>query len=327
MRYGHFDDKAREYVVDRCDVPVSWTNYLGLRDTCGIISHNAAGYGFYKTTPDGRFTRFRVNSLPMDRPGRYVYVRDDETGEYWSISWQPTGKDLTKAKYTCAHGLSYSRFECDYRNISAAETVFIPLGEDCEVWAVTVRNKGKKTRKLSVFSYQEFGFKRHEADVQSFLYAGFNEYKNGVIRNSMINYHGVDSGNIDYGASCFAATFTPDSFDVDRDVFVGSYRSESNPIAVERGACSNSVCNGGNACGCMHKRFSVPAGETVRMSFLSSPMGLVQNGVDLRQKYRDWRAVENELAALRAHWDKKILKQLIDTPDQGMNTSINIWNL
>jgi N,N'-diacetylchitobiose phosphorylase len=263
----------------------------------------------------------------MDRPGRYVYVRDDETGEFWSISWQPVAKDLNKAKYKCAHGLSYSRFECEYKGISATETVFIPLNEDCEVWAVNITNKTKKARKLSVFSYQEFGFKRHEADVQSFLYAGFNEYKNGVIKNSMINYHGIDVGQIDYGSSYFTATFTPDSYDVDRDVFIGEYRSESNPVAVEKGKCANSVYNGGNAAGCLHKKYSLKAGETINMAFLASPIELKQNNVDLRKKYKDPKSAEKELAILRQVWETKIQKQLINTPDAGMNTSINIWNL
>ena len=114
MRYGHFDNENREYVVDRPDVPVSWTNYLGLRDLCTVISHNAGGYAFYKSAEHGRVTRFRANGVPLDRPGHYVYIRDDDSGDYWSISWQPVGKSLDHARYQCRHGLSYSKFTCDY---------------------------------------------------------------------------------------------------------------------------------------------------------------------------------------------------------------------
>ena len=99
MRYGYFDENNREYVIDRVDVPVSWTNYLGLEDMCTVISQNAGGYSFYRSAERGRITRFRPNGVPLDRPGHYVYVRDDDTGEYWSISWQPVGKSLEKAKY------------------------------------------------------------------------------------------------------------------------------------------------------------------------------------------------------------------------------------
>ena len=114
MRYGHFDNEKREYVIDRVDLPTSWTNYLGVKDTCVVVNHTAGGYMFYKTPEYHRVTRFRGNSVPMDRPGHYVYVRDNDNGDYFSISWQPVGKPLDKAKYKCRHGLSYSVYECEY---------------------------------------------------------------------------------------------------------------------------------------------------------------------------------------------------------------------
>ena len=149
MRYGYFDNKKREYVVDRCDAPVSLTNYLGLENMCTVISHNAGGYSFSGSPEHGRITRFRPNAVPLDRPGHYVYLRDDDTGKYWSVSWQPVGVDLEKAKYTCRHGLSYSKFECRYNGISAEKTVFIPLGHDVELWDVKITNTSKRKRKIT----------------------------------------------------------------------------------------------------------------------------------------------------------------------------------
>ena len=129
MRYGYFDNVNREYVIERPDIPVSWTNYLGVKDLCTVISHNAGGYTFYKS-PQHRRHASRPNAVPMDRPGHYVYLRDDETGDYWTISWQPVGKSLDNAKYQCRHGLSYSRFICDYSDIHAEQTLFIPVNDD-----------------------------------------------------------------------------------------------------------------------------------------------------------------------------------------------------
>ena len=94
MRYGFFDDNAREYVIERPDVPVSWTNYLGVEELCSVISQNAGGYSFYRSAQQGRITRFRPNGVPLDRPGYYVYLRDDETSEFWSVSWQPVCRSL-----------------------------------------------------------------------------------------------------------------------------------------------------------------------------------------------------------------------------------------
>lgn len=89
MRYGHFDNEKREYVIERVDLPTSWTNYLGVEDTCVVVNHTAGGYMFYKSPEYHRVTRFRANSVPMDRPGHYVYIRDNETEDYFSVSWQP----------------------------------------------------------------------------------------------------------------------------------------------------------------------------------------------------------------------------------------------
>ena len=152
MRYGHFDNENREYVIERPDVPVSWTNYLGVKDLCTVISHNAGGYSFYKNAENQRITRFRANGVPLDRPGHYVYLRDDDSGEYWSISWQPVGKDLAQARYECRHGLSYSKFSCSYRDLDAEQTLFIPIADDVELWDVRIRNTGSQERHLSVFS-------------------------------------------------------------------------------------------------------------------------------------------------------------------------------
>ncbi len=106
MRYGHFDNETREYVIDRVDVPVSWTNYIGVNEMCAVLSHNAGGYSFFRDAEHGRITKFRPNGVPMDWPGHWVYLRDEDDGYFWSISWQPVGKPLDEAKYECRHGLS-----------------------------------------------------------------------------------------------------------------------------------------------------------------------------------------------------------------------------
>ena len=103
MRYGYFDNERREYVIDRVDVPVSWTNYIGLKDLYGVFNHTAGGYLLYQSPEYHRITRFRPNGVPMDGPGHYVYLRDEESGDFWTVSWQPVGKP--KEHYSCRHGL------------------------------------------------------------------------------------------------------------------------------------------------------------------------------------------------------------------------------
>ena len=321
MRYGYFDNERREYVVDRVDVPVSWTNYLGVKDLCTVISHNAGGYSFYRHAEHGRVTRFRPNGVPLDRPGHYVYLRDDDNGDYWSVSWQPVGKDLSTAKYECRHGLSYSRFSCDYLDIHAEQTMFIPLEDDVELWDVSIRNSGPHWRSLSVFSYAEFSFHHVDIDNQNFqmsLYAAGSSYQDGVIEYDFFyepwTYH------------YFTASFEPDSFDCVRDRFLGNYRTESNPLAVEQGHCSGSAELGGNHCAALHKRLTLEPGEEVRLLFLLG-IGPRATGQEMRRKYSAPGAVEEAFAALRAHWDRKISAFQCTTPHTGLDTMVNTWTL
>lgn len=168
MQYGHFDQNNREYVIDRIDLPASWTNYLGVRDMCAVLNHTAGGYIFYKSPEYHRITRFRPNGVPEDRPGHYVYIRDDEDGDYWSISWQPVGKSLDEAVYQCRHGLSYSVYESEYRRIKASQKMSVAMEDPVEIWDIRIRNTDDRKRRLSVFSYLEFSFHQIQMDNQNF---------------------------------------------------------------------------------------------------------------------------------------------------------------
>lgn len=322
MRYGYFDDKHREYVIDRPDVPVSWTNYLGVKDLCTVISHNAGGYSFYKSTEHHRVTRFRQNGIPLDRPGRYVYLRDDETGEYWTISWQPVGKDFKKAKYICRHGLSYSKFQCDYKKIEGEQLLFIPIGDDVELWDVKIKNKSKKKRRISVFSYLEFSFHHVEIDNQNLqmsLYASGSNFKDGIIEYDFFyepwTYH------------FFASSFKPDGYDCVRDTFIGNYRTETNPAAVEKGKCSNSSELGGNHCASLHKKLNLKPGEEARLIFMLGVGSREEKGYSIKKKYSDFKNVDEAFEDLKKYWENKLSVLQVKTPHPGFNSMINIWTL
>ena len=139
MRYGYFDDEHREYVITRPDTPLPWLNYLGTDAYVGIISNTAGGYSCYRDARLRRLTRYRYNGVPTDSGGRYLYLRDNRSGEYWSPSWQPTRCDLDS--YECRHGLSYTRISSARLGVRAETLYFVPPGETLEVWRLRVRNE------------------------------------------------------------------------------------------------------------------------------------------------------------------------------------------
>ena len=321
MQYGHFDNEKREYVIDRVDLPVSWTNYLGVKDLCVVVNHTAGGYMFYQSPEYHRVTRFRGNAVPMDRPGHYVYLRDAKDGDYWSISWQPVGKPLDQAKYTCRHGMSYTTYECDYKGIKASQTLMVPMDDAVELWDVRLKNTTDKERRLSVFSYCEFSFHHIMIDNQNFqmsLYCAGSSYDENIIEYDLF-YE-------EFGYQYFTSNVTPDGFDCLRDSFLGAYRTEDNPIAVEHGTCSGSHELGNNHCGSLQKDLVLAPGEKVRLIFMLGE-GNREAGKKIREKYSDMANVDAAYAQLKDYWENKFAQLQIKTPNEGMNTLINTWNL
>lgn len=321
MQYGHFDNEKREYVIDRVDLPVSWTNYLGVKDLCVVVNHTAGGYMFYQSPEYHRVTRFRGNAVPMDRPGHYVYLRDAKDGDYWSISWQPVGKPLDQAKYTCRHGMSYTTYECDYKGIKASQTLMVPMDDAVELWDVRLKNTTDKERRISVFSYCEFSFHHIMIDNQNFqmsLYCAGSSYDENIIEYDLF-YE-------EFGYQYFTSNVTPDGFDCLRDSFLGAYRTEDNPIAVERGTCSGSHELGNNHCGSLQKDLVLAPGEEVRLIFMLGE-GSREAGKKIREKYSDMANVDAAYAQLKDYWENKFAQLQIKTPNEGMNTLINTWNL
>ena len=318
MQYGHFDNEKREYVIDRVDLPVSWTNYIGTGDLMGVFNHTAGGYLLYRSSEYHRITRFRPNGVPMDGPGHYLYLRDEEDGDYWSVSWQPVGKP--REHFRARHGLGYVKYESDYSGIAAEQTLFAAMDDPVEIWDLRLKNDSGRERRLSVFSYLEFSFHQVDMDNRNFqmsLYAAGSRCEDGVIEHDL--YYEED------GYQFFTGDFEPDGYDCLRDAFIGPYRTERNPIVVESGRTGASAEKGGNHCGCLKKTLTLRPGEEARLLFLLGEGG-VEEGRRMRAKYTQQKADE-DFARLAAFWDAKLSRLQVCTPNEGMNTELNIWNL
>ena len=324
MRYGYFDDASREYVLDRVDVPVSFTNYLGTQRMGAVISHNAGGYCWLDSPQYHRITRFRPNGVPMDWPGHWVYLRDDEDGDFWSLSWQPAGKPLSKARYECRHGLSYSVFSCNYKGISASQTLFIPReagnADPVEIFDVRIKNTSDRPRQISVYGYVEFSFHHIDMDNQNFqmsLYAAGSHYRDGA---ALCELHYEENS-----WQFLAGDFVPDGHDGVREAFIGPYRTERNPLGVETGSLSSSAELGGNPCGALQKKLVLGPNEEARVLFYLGT-GDERAAAEARRRYPA-EAADQAFAELKAWWDEKLSRLQVSTPHENMNRSLNIWNL
>ncbi|MFN8531112.1 MAG: N,N'-diacetylchitobiose phosphorylase [Anaerolineae bacterium] len=330
MQYGYFDDARREYVFTRPDTPKSWINYLGSRLYGGIITQNAGGYSFYRSGGTGRILRMRFNGVPLDQPGRYVYLRDDSSGDYWSASWQPVGKPLDQYSNTVRHGLGYSIFESTYAGISSSYTCFIPREQAFEYWALKLTNTTDRVRQISVFSYAELANEWHfRQDLENLQYSQYivqATYHDGMI-------HRRNNTNPGHNELYFAlAGAEVVSYDADRDTFLGNYRTQANPLAVEHGRCSNSTTIGDNACTSLHTTLTLAPGEARDIMFIlgiGSPdesWNGLPSGKAILAEYANVDRLNHELSAIQTEWRDHLNTLQVNTPDAQMNSMINVWH-
>ncbi len=336
MQYGYFDDKAREYVITRPDTPLPWINYLGCQAYFGIISNTAGGYSFYRDARLRRITRYRYNNVPLDFGGRYIYLRDDESTDYWSPSWEPTRGELEN--YSCRHGMGYTIIGSRHRGIWASTRYFVPLDENLEIWQLTLTNHRLTPAALSVFSSVEFCLWDAQDDATNFqrnFSIGQVEIEDRVI------YHKTEYRERRDHFAWFACSAETAGFDTQREAFLGPYRGWDKPVAVERGESSNSVAHGWSPIGSHHVRLALAPGETRQIVFV---LGYHENPKDDKfdppdsqtinkktvrpviDRYLNPANVEAAFGRLREYWDDLLGICQVETPDVHTNRMVNIWN-
>ena len=339
MRYGHFDDEHREYVIETPETPLPWINYLGSESYFGLISNTAGGYSFYKDARLRRLTRYRYNNAPLDSGGRYIYLRDNsasDSARTWSPSWMPTRTPLDF--YECRHGMGYTVIHSRSNGIEAQTRYFVPMGENLEIWELTLTNQRNEAADLSVFSAIEFNLWDAMDDATNFqrnYSIGQVEVVDGVI------YHKTEYRERRDHFAYFACSEKLAGFDTQRDDFLGAYRGWDSPKVVEVGQSKDSITHGWQPIGSHHIKVQLKAGEQRKIIFI---LGYHENPKDAKfdppesqiinkqtvlpiiSRYLKADEVEKGFQTLRTHWERLLEKFQVNTPDVHTNRMVNIWN-
>jgi cellobiose phosphorylase len=335
MRYGYFDDAAREYVIERPDTPRSWTNYLGNTNYGAIVTNNGGGYSFHHSAVQGRFMRFGFNNVPMDQPGRYVYLRDQESGDYWSTTWQPVGKPLQEYSSVCRHGTAYTVVTSTYAEIESETTYFVPLGAEFEVWLVKLKNQSKRRRTLRLFTYLEYSSEWHvyhdSMNLQYSQYIVRAEWQGDMLWQSSLANLPVDPKhfeNRDQSRHTFFALLgaEPIGFDTRRDVFLGPYHSYHDPAVVASGEPTGSVAHGDNAVACVCSELVLEPGAERELVVLLGVGKPDPAGREAKARVPDAAAARRALAELKQHWHSQLGRVRVHTPDPEFDSMVNVWN-
>ena len=332
MKFGHFDDVNKEYVIQNPKTPYPWINYLGTQAFFSLISNTAGGYHFYKDARLRRITRYRYNNVPVDMGGRYFYIKDNDT--IWSPGWAPVKTELDS--YECRHGMGYTVITGKKNGLSAEVTFFVPQDYNGEIQSVVLKNESNEAKTFKLFSFVEWCLWNAQDDSTNFQ-RNFNTGEVEIVDSTI--FHKTEYKERRNHFAFYTVNDTIDGYDTDRESFLGLYNGFENPQVVAAGKASNSVADGWSPIASHYKEITLQPGESKQLVFI---LGYVENPVEekfnadgsmnksrayaMMEQYNTPEKVAAGLAALKEMWNNLLSKYTVKTPDDKMNRMVNIWN-
>ncbi len=337
MNYGHFSEDGKEYIITDPRTPSPWINYIYNGRYFSTISNNGGGISYFKSPLHGRITRYRINEVPPDRPGKYIYVKDNDSGEIWSLTWQPVGK--SPESYKVAHGFGYTRAESSVNEISSEVLFFVPLQDDQEIWKATLKNDSSKPRNLSIYGYVEMALGHalvdliNQCDDQHFNRSYFDKNLNSIF--STKTYWVTQSKGTQQQENkewdqwtFFTANKPVTGYETVRERFLGLYRNENNPLGIEQENLSCLDTDFGNVVNALKIDIQLAPGASEEIVF---SLGVIEKTrfEELREevvkKYHPATVADKALAEVKQSWDRYFSFTTAETPDANANIFLKYW--
>ena len=337
MKYGKFSKDGKEFIIENVETPTPWINYLYNGRYFSTISNNGGGISYFKSPLHGRITRYRINDVPHDRPGKFIYVKDEDTKDIWSLTWQPVGKK--REAYKTIHGFGYTKSESKIKGIKSSVLFFVPQEDDCEIWKATLSNKSGKKRKLTLTAYVEFALGHamvdiiNQCDDQHFNRVNFDKNLNALFATktywvtSTMGTQQQENKEWDQWVY-FTSNLPVKNYETLRERFIGNYRNENNPIAIENDCFSNLDTDYGNAVGAIQVEVELEPNETKDVVFT---LGVIEKERidELKDpvvgKYNDPVVLSAAFVRMQNEWDSYFAHTSINTPDENANVFMNYW--
>ncbi len=337
MRYGHFSENGKEFVIENVATPTPWINYIYNDQYFATISNNGGGISYVKNPLYGRITRYRINDVPPDRPGKYIYIKDEETGEFWSATWQPVGR-FPKA-YKVRHGFGYTGVRAEIHGLNSDVIYFVPVDGPQEIWKLSLKNNLNKPRRLAIYGYVEFCLGHalvdliNQSDDQHFNRVYFDRKLNSLFATKTYWVTGgMSTQQQENKAWDQWAFFTVNhpvvSYETLRERFLGNFRNENSPVAVEKDILSSQDTDFGNAVGALKIELELSPGEEKNVIFR---LGVIEKKhfeklkTQVTQKYNLPQKVDLALKSVTRKWDNFFAHVVVKTPDQNTNIFLNYW--
>lgn len=327
--YGHFDDDGWSYRITTPQTPRPWVNVITNGVAGLIVSQAGGGYSWRENAQLNRITRWEQD-LVKDEWGKFLYIRDAETAQYWSAAWKPVCAN--PESYACIHGVGYTSIESRNQGIESRWTLFVPPKEPVEIWLVNLKNQSGKRRRLQLFTYFEWNLGTapdwHREFHRTFIETSYNQSIHALLATKRLWEVPSEKGhwNRDWEFVAFhGSSEEPVSYDGDKESFLGMYRNQRSPRAVEEGTLGRQTGNWLDAIGSLQVEVTLEPGESKTLVFT---IGATNNRSHVGALHRRFGTVEGAEAALvsaKTMWREMLSRFEVKTPDQAMNLMLSPW--
>ena len=327
MKYGKFSDDGREFIVTDPNTPRPWGNYLTNETYCAVISQTAGGYSFYKDSKTERMLYWTGQNLHQGRPGRYVFIQDEETKKAFSVSWEPLRSKYDS--FECRSGFGYQIIKSKVGGVEAETTYFVPADEPCEIWKVKVKNTGKKIRKLNLFGYLEWFI--GSADYQTFYNISilwnrvqFDKKAQAILARKTAFYEEFNIKNNPY-VLFFSSSEKVSGWDCNKQNFLGYGNTCQNPQSVFSGKCTQSICDGEEPIAALQHKLTLKPGQEKELIFVLGQTKGEKDAARIIERFRDRKNVEEAFNAAVKMWESRLSPIKVETPDKDFDVLVNNW--
>jgi len=326
-KYGHFTEDGLEFVINQPNLPRAWSHFLTNEEYCCFITHTGGGFSFFKDCATDRILRWSGANWQVDRPGRYIFLKDKDNGEYWSVNWQPLQKNYEK--FEARHGLGYTVVSSKSNGIEGKIEYFVPVKDSCELWKVKIKNDTDRARHLLVYPYLEWLI----GDSGSDLLVGnisnlltridFDKKLDCIKARKTTAWRLYKAKPYEYEI-CFGTNLPIKGYDCNKSVFLGRFNDERNPETIAKGGINNSICDGERGVGVLQLEIDLAPFEEKEFTVI---LGHVKKGgsKSLLDRYRNMNNVNKEFQNTKDWWLKMTETVRIETPDPDFNNIINYW--
>jgi len=319
---GGFTQDGREYAIylgPDTNTPAPWVNVIANPTFGTMISETGSGFSWYGNSQRNRLTGWS-NDPVLDPASEALYIRDEESGVFWSPTAAPVREENA---YRARHGAGYTVFEHNSHGIEQELTVFVPVdesgGEPIKLQRLRLSNASSRRRRLSLTYYVELTLGENRETSQMHITTSWDEEAQALLARN--RYHP------EYGerVAFVAITSQVDSYGGDRSAFIGRNRTLANPAAMELTRLSQRTGAGLDPCAVLRVMIELAPGEQRDITCMLGQADSVAQARQLVQDYRVELAFEAAFDRSRAWWDALLGTIEVHTPELAVDLLINRW--